>query len=240
MTYARSSKNATCVAPNASNLGGVGTETVRVGGSRAARTPRGRWLPTLSARLPSRKGKGAAARKATGFREGGRGDRGGEAERLKHPLDLRLAFAVAVHNDPRVFGSGYMRIRRMGNTATSNAVHFTTISIYHDVCRIYIHHMRIVCTILSVLCVHVLQWPARLVLSHHTYHDMDSDSTAQNDTSYDRNQGARESLTKNEPLTLCPVSKRVGMTHFVKSPPGYSLFSNKALTGSGRIFSALE
>ena len=47
---------------------------------------------------------------------------------------------------------------------------------------------------------------------------MDSDSTAQNDTSYDRNQGAREPLTTNEPLPLFPVRERAGMTYFVKSP----------------------
>ena len=40
--------------------------------------------------------------------------------------------------------------------------------------------------------------------------------------------GSQTTTTTNEPLPLVPVSERVGMTHFVKSPPGYSLFGNKA------------
>ena len=52
--------------------------------------------------------------------------------------------------------------------------------------------------------------------------------------------GSQRTTTTNTPLPLRPVRERVGMAHFVKSPPGYSLFSNKAVTGSGGRFSALD
>ena len=48
--------------------------------------------------------------------------------------------------------------------------------------------------------------------------------------------GSQRTTTTNEPLPLFPVCKRVGMSRSVKSP-GYSLFSNKAVTGSGGIVS---
>ena len=53
-------------------------------------------------------------------------------------------------------------------------------------------------------------------------------------------QGAREPLrTTNEMLLLFPVRKRVGMSHFAKSPLITAcLTSNKAVTGSGGWLSA--
>ena len=52
--------------------------------------------------------------------------------------------------------------------------------------------------------------------------------------------GSQRTTITNKPQTFVPVSKRVGTTRFVKSPPGYSLFSNKAVTGSGGDFQPLN
>ena len=43
--------------------------------------------------------------------------------------------------------------------------------------------------------------------------------------------GSQRNTTTNEPLPLSPVRKRVGMTHFGKRHPCYSLFSKRAVTG---------
>ena len=45
---------------------------------------------------------------------------------------------------------------------------------------------------------------------------------------------------KRATTTCFPVSEEVGMARSVKSPPVYSLFSDKAVTGSGVGFSALD